>query len=107
MGVAVATSPLVKTALYAGDANVGRLLMAIGKARAAFDPAKVDLLLGGAPVIRGGAMDPRYQERRAAAHLAGEEIAIDIRMNQGAGAAAVTTCDLSPRYIAINAAYRS
>jgi glutamate N-acetyltransferase/amino-acid N-acetyltransferase len=104
---AVATSPLVKTALYAADANVGRLLMAIGKARAAFEPAEVDVRLGGAPVIRGGAIAPQYKEARAAAHLAGDEILIEIFLNQGRHTAALTTCDLSPRYIEINAAYRS
>ena len=104
----VATSPLVKTALAAGDANVGRLLMAIGKSSAAFDPAAVTVRVGGVPTIRRGGIDARYDESAAAAALAQDCVPIEISLG-GGGAHSIVfkTCDLTHRYIEINADYRS
>ena len=108
---AIATSPLVKTALFAGDANVGRLLMALGNIRPQFDSARVNLSLKSgkkiAPVIRGGGLHPQYSEAKSSRILANAEVEIHIEMNQGMHRAILKTCDLSPRYIEINAAYRS
>lgn len=103
----VARSPLVKTALAAGDANVGRFLMAIGNAGGGFDPGAVTMDIGGTPVLAGGGIHPRYRESRTAAQLRGDEIAVNIRLGEGRAAAMVQTCDLTERYIQINAAYRS
>lgn len=103
----VARSPLVKTALSAGDANVGRFLMAIGNAGGGFDPRRVCMFIGGAPVIKNGGLHPRYNEAKTAAILAEKEIMIRITAGNSRHAAALKTCDLTRRYIEINADYRS
>ena len=107
VAAATATSPLVKTALAAGDANVGRFLMAIGNAGGGFDPRRVQMHICGLPVIRGGGLHPHYDEAKTAAALAADEIVIDIALGDGAHSATLKTCDLTRRYIEINAAYRS
>ncbi len=104
---AVAKSPLVKTALAAGDANVGRLLMAIGNAGDGFNPQKLTLKIGNTAVIRNGGIDPQYNEASAAKHLAKKEILIEISLGSGKNQATLKTCDLTHRYIEINADYRS
>lgn len=107
VAAAIALSPLVKTALAAGDANVGRFLMAAGNAGGGFDPRRFGMTIGRAPVIKNGGLHPRYDEAKAAAALAGEEIEIIITLGDSPHAAAVKTCDLTRRYIEINADYRS
>lgn len=104
---AIARSPLVKTAIAASDANVGRLLMAAGNGGDGFDPGKLQMNVGGLPVIGGGGLHPRYDEAAVSAVLAGDEIDIDIRLGASPHQAAMLTCDLTARYIEINAAYRS
>ena len=104
---AVARSPLVKTALAAGDANVGRFLMAIGNGGGGFRAQDVQMHIGGAPVIRNGGLHPRYDEQTATAALAGDDVSIDIKLGNGAHSATIKTCDLTRGYIDINAAYRS
>lgn len=104
---AIATSPLIKTALAAGDANVGRFLMAIGNAGGGFAPQKMQMQIGGLPVIRGGGLHPQYDESKVSAAMAADEIDIEIKIGNGAYSAALKTCDLTRRYIEINADYRS
>lgn len=103
----VCRSPLVKTALAAADANVGRLLMAIGNAGGGFSPNKVAVNIGGKPVIKNGGMDNRYDEKQVAKIMQQKEIQVDIILNGGDASATLTTCDLTEDYIKINASYRS
>ena len=104
---AVAVSPLVKTALAAGDANVGRFLMAIGNSGGGFDPKKLKMQIGGAPVILGGGLHPKYNEAKVAKVMARDEIVVDIVLGDSKHAVAYKTCDLTHKYIQINADYRS
>ena len=101
----VAESPLVKTAFFGGDANWGRLCMALGRSGARFDPYAVDIDLDGAPWIRGG-MD-NGQEEAASAAMKKPEYVVDIDLKAGGGEYEVLTCDLSHDYVAINGSYRS
>ena len=103
----ICRSPLVKTAVAAGDANVGRLLMAIGNANTRFKTDDLRLSINGRPVIRGGGKDPAYNEKKVTAEMAKDELVMDIQIGNGAHAATLKTCDLTSRYIEINAAYRS
>ena len=103
----VCRSPLVKTALAAGDANVGRLLMAIGNAGGGFAPGKVAVAIGGKPVIKNGGTDNRYDEKAVAKIMRQKEVVVDITLNGGDASAILTTCDLTEDYIKINASYRS
>ena len=103
----IALSPLVKTALNGEDPNWGRILAALGRAPAAFDPERVALYLGDMRVFRRGQIDPNYHEPDAAATMRRAEVAITIDLNAGAAAATVLTSDLSADYVRINADYRS
>ncbi|WP_353216142.1 bifunctional glutamate N-acetyltransferase/amino-acid acetyltransferase ArgJ [Sandarakinorhabdus sp.] len=107
VALSIANSPLVKTAIAGGDANWGRVVMAVGKAG---EPAERDLLsirFGDTLVASQGAVVPGYDEAPVAAHLAGSEILITADLGLGAGRARVWTCDLTHGYISINADYRS
>ena len=105
---AVAHSPLVKTALFAGDANWGRLAMAIGKAGVPrLDPARVSVSLDDVPVLRRGEPHPAYREAQGAAVLAKPEFTIGIDLGRGRAQARIWTCDLSYDYVKINAEYRT
>lgn len=103
----IANSPLVKTAIAGGDANWGRVVMAVGKAGEAADRDRLSIRFGGVEVARDGAVVPDYDETPVAAHLAGREIALAVDLGIGNGGATVWTCDLTHGYIAINADYRS
>jgi glutamate N-acetyltransferase/amino-acid N-acetyltransferase len=103
----VAHSPLVKTALFAGDANWGRIAMAIGNAGVKLDPERVSLAFDDLPVLRRGQAHPEYSEAKGAAVLARPEYTIGIDLGGGRGQAAVWTCDLSYEYVKINAEYRT
>ncbi len=104
----VAHSPLVKTALFAGDPNWGRIVAAVGRAPVAgIDPALVTLDLNGVRVVTGGGIDPGYTEARGAEAMRAEEIVIRIGLGAGPGHATVWTSDLSHDYVRINAEYRS
>jgi len=117
VGYAIANSPLVKTALFASDANVGRLLMAIGKARLPtpldaalsdrLDPNRVDVNIGDVSAFSAGGIAPGYTEEQGAAVLARDEILIDIALGRGQAVSEVYTSDLSHDYVSINADYRS
>ncbi|MFC3283622.1 bifunctional glutamate N-acetyltransferase/amino-acid acetyltransferase ArgJ [Litchfieldella rifensis] len=104
----VAHSPLVKTALYASDANWGRILAAVGRAPVAdFDVERVVIDLGDVRLVESGGRAAGYTEEAGSAVMAGEEIVIRIRLGRGEQAATVWTSDLSHEYVSINADYRS
>ena len=105
---AVANSPLVKTAMFASDANVGRLLMAIGKADVAnLDATTITVSLGDVVVFESAGIARGYTEERGAAVMAQEEIDVIIDLARGDASASVYTSDLSHDYVSINADYRS
>ncbi|MCI0749392.1 MAG: bifunctional glutamate N-acetyltransferase/amino-acid acetyltransferase ArgJ [Nevskiales bacterium] len=105
---AVAHSPLVKTALFAGDANWGRLVMAVGKAGVpGLTPGDVSLALEGVKVLERGEPHPSYREEMGTAVLAKPEYTITIDLHRGDAAATIWTCDLSYDYVKINAEYRT
>ncbi|QJB68130.1 bifunctional glutamate N-acetyltransferase/amino-acid acetyltransferase ArgJ [Parasphingorhabdus halotolerans] len=107
IGLSIANSPLVKTAIAGEDANWGRVVMAIGKAGEPADRDKLAISFGGVTVARDGLVVPDYDEKPVANHLQGAEIDISIDMGIGKGRATVWTCDLTHGYISINADYRS
>jgi glutamate N-acetyltransferase / amino-acid N-acetyltransferase len=107
VGLAVANSPLVKTAIAGEDANWGRVVMAVGKAGEPADRDRLSIGFGGIWAAREGLPLADYDEAPVAAHLKGREIDIQVDLGLGDGRATVWTCDLTHGYIAINADYRS
>ncbi|GEN98491.1 arginine biosynthesis bifunctional protein ArgJ [Novosphingobium sediminis] len=107
VGLAIANSPLVKTAIAGEDANWGRVVMAVGKAGEPADRDKLSIGFGGTWAAREGQPLADYDEAPVAAHLKGQEITIEVDLGLGEGRATVWTCDLTHGYIAINADYRS
>jgi glutamate N-acetyltransferase/amino-acid N-acetyltransferase len=107
VGLAIANSPLVKTAVAGGDANWGRVVMAVGKAGEPADRDKLSIGFGGTWAAREGLPLADYDEAPVAAYLKGREIQLEVDLGLGEGRAAVWTCDLTHGYIAINADYRS
>jgi len=111
IGLSIANSPLVKTAIAGEDANWGRVVMAVGKAGEPADRDKLSIAFGGIWAARNGLPCVDYDEAPVAAHLKGKEIEIAVDMGLDAeacgGRATVWTCDLTHGYIAINADYRS
>ncbi|WP_372612249.1 bifunctional glutamate N-acetyltransferase/amino-acid acetyltransferase ArgJ [Halomonas sp.] len=104
----VAHSPLVKTALYASDANWGRILAAVGRAPVSdFDVSRVSIDLGEVRLVEAGGRALTYTEEAGSAVMAREEISIHIDLGRGEEAATVWTSDLSHDYVSINADYRS
>ena len=104
----IATSPLVKTALFASDPNWGRILMAVGRAPITLDDAnRVTVHLNGVRVFRQGMVDPDYREEMGQEALAGDEIVVAVDLGQGVGRASVHTCDFSYDYVRINGSYRT
>jgi len=107
VGYAIAHSPLVKTAFFASDPNLGRILCAIGYSGVALDVAKVDLFLGDVYVARGGSRNPSYVESKAIEVMKKPEFTVRVVLNRGKAAATLWTCDLSYDYVKINAEYRT
>jgi glutamate N-acetyltransferase/amino-acid N-acetyltransferase len=107
IGLSIGNSPLVKTALAAGDANWGRVVMAVGKAGEKADRDKLVIKMGGIVIARDGAQVDGYDEAPVARHLSGREVSIEVDVGVGKGSARVWTCDLTHGYIDINASYRS
>jgi glutamate N-acetyltransferase/amino-acid N-acetyltransferase len=107
IAMAVAKSPLVKTAIAGEEPHWGRIVMAVGKSGELADRDKLAIRFGEYSVARDGAGDPDYDEALVAAYMKQSEIAIDIDVGVGNSAATVWTCDLTHRYIDINADYRS
>jgi glutamate N-acetyltransferase/amino-acid N-acetyltransferase len=103
----VATSPLVKTAVFGGDPNWGRVLAAIGRSRVQVDPTRVDLWLGEVQLVAGGGPLP-FDMTAARAALQTPEVRFTIDLGgPGLGQATVWTCDLSYKYVEINAEYHT
>ena len=107
IGLAIGNSPLVKTAIAAGDANWGRIVMAVGKCGERVDRDLLAISVGGTRIAAEGGPVPGYDEAPVAAHMAGREILIEIEIGLGRGRGTVWTCDLTHRYIDINGSYRS
>ena len=107
VGLSIANSPLVKTAIAGEDANWGRVVMAVGKAGEPADRDRLSIGFGGVWAAKDGQPLADYDEAPVAAHLAGEDIRIDVDLGIGEGRATVWTCDLTHGYISINADYRS
>ena len=105
--MAIANSPLIKTAIAGQDPNWGRVVMAIGKSGAAADRDRLSIRFGEVEVAKDGWRSPDYSEEAAAAHMKGQNIVIGVDLGLGAGTATVWTCDLTHGYIDINADYRS
>lgn len=105
---AVAHSPLVKTAFFASDPNLGRLIMAIGNAGVAdLDTSRVDLYLGDVKVIDRGGRAAAYREEDGARVMRPSEITMRIELGRGSASTTVWTCDFSYDYVKINAEYRT
>ncbi len=106
-GMAIANSPLVKTAIAGEDPNWGRIVMAIGKSGAAADRDTLSISFGDVLVAEKGWVSPTYREEDGAQQMRGDSIQIHIDLGLKDGSATVWTCDLTHRYIEINADYRS
>ena len=106
-GLAIANSPLVKTAIAGEDPNWGRIVMAIGKSGAAADRDLLSISFGDILVAEKGWVSPDYREDDAAAYMKGQDLVIAVDLGLGAGKSTVWTCDLTHGYIEINADYRS
>ena len=104
---AIANSPLVKTAIAGEDPNWGRVVMAVGKSGAAADRDRLSVRFGSLLVAEHGCVSPGYREADGAAYMKRDELVIGADLGLGGGAATVWTCDLTQRYIEINADYRS
>ena len=104
---AIANSPLVKTAVAGEDPNWGRVVMAVGKSGAEADRDRLSIRFGPHLVALDGQVAPSYEEKIGAAYMKGENLVIGVDLRLGHGVATVWTCDLTNRYIAINADYRS
>lgn len=107
IGLTIANSPLVKTAIAGEDANWGRIVMAVGKAGENIDQSMLSLTMGGVTIARAGGPVEGYDETPVAAHMANAEIDIAVSVGTGSGTARVWTCDFTHGYISINADYRS
>jgi glutamate N-acetyltransferase/amino-acid N-acetyltransferase len=107
IALAIGNSPLVKTAIAGGDANWGRVVMAVGKAGEAADRDKLSIKFGGKPVATMGQRDPSYNEREMTAYMKKDRIEIEVDVGVGKASARIWTCDLTHGYISINADYRS
>ncbi len=107
VGLAIANSPLVKTAIAGEDANWGRVVMAVGKAGEPADRDRLSIRFGATQVAQDGLPVDGFDERPVTAHLKGQEIEIGVDLGMGTGRATVWTCDLTHGYISINADYRS
>ena len=107
IGMAVANSPLVKTAIAGEDANWGRIVMAVGKAGEPADRDKLSIGVGGTWMARNGTVVPGYDEAPVVAHMKGRSIDIVVDIGLGQGSGTVWTCDLTHGYIDINGSYRS
>ncbi|WP_170571039.1 bifunctional glutamate N-acetyltransferase/amino-acid acetyltransferase ArgJ [Ruegeria atlantica] len=106
-GLAIANSPLVKTAIAGEDPNWGRVVMAIGKSGAAADRDLLSISFGDILVAEKGWVSPDYSEDAAAEYMKGQELVISVDLGLGEGTSTVWTCDLTHGYIEINADYRS
>ena len=107
---AVAESPLVKTAVFGGDPNPGRILQAVGSSGVDVDPAAIDITIGGVPVVRGGVIPAAYFDDDALSSSARvamkePEVHVEIALGDGPGRSRALGCDLSYEYVRINGEY--
>ena len=107
IGLSIANSPLVKTAIAGEDANWGRVVMAVGKAGEPASRDRLAIWFGPTRVALEGEVDPDYREGEVDAYMKSSQIEITVDVGIGRGRDTVWTCDLTDRYIAINADYRS
>ena len=108
MAYAVAHSPLVKTAFFASDPNLGRILAAVGYAGIAdLDQSRIELFLDDVHVVTQGGRKPSYREEDGQRVMRQSEITIKVGLGRGTASQTVWTCDLSHDYVTINADYRS
>jgi glutamate N-acetyltransferase/amino-acid N-acetyltransferase len=108
VGYAIAHSPLVKTAFFASDPNLGRILAAVGYSGIDdLDPSLIDLDLDDVRVVERGGRHPGYSEEDGQRVMNQAEITVRIDLNRGSETATLWTCDLSHDYVSINADYRS
>ena len=107
VAMAVANSPLVKTAIAGEDANWGRVVAAVGKSGAKADRDRLRISFGDMVLAENGWRVPDYNEQSASAYMKGQDLVIGIDLGLGKAAKSVFTCDLTHRYIDINADYRS
>jgi glutamate N-acetyltransferase/amino-acid N-acetyltransferase len=107
LGLAIANSPLVKTAIAGEDANWGRVVMAVGKAGEPANRDKLSIWFNGIRVAHKGYRDPSYDEAEVSAAMKKPEISLKVALGLGKGRDRVLTCDLTKEYVAINGDYRS
>ena len=107
VGMAVANSPLVKTAIAGQDPNWGRIVAAVGKSGAEADRDRLSIRFGDLLVAEKGWRNPAYREEDGAAYMLQQDLVIGIDLGLGKASRTIWTCDLTHRYIDINADYRS
>ena len=107
VALSIANSPLVKTAIAGEDANWGRIIMAIGKSKAKLDQNSISLKFGKNLILKKGKLKKNYDEEVISQYLKKNEIRIEVDLNCGKFFSTVWTCDLTKKYIEINADYRS
>jgi glutamate N-acetyltransferase / amino-acid N-acetyltransferase len=107
VALAIANSPLVKTAIAGEDANWGRIVMAVGKSGEPADRDCLSVSIGGHRVAHEGQVVENYDETPVVAHVKGDDVRIGIELNLGDGIGRAWTCDLTHGYININGSYRS
>ena len=107
IGLSIANSPLVKTAIAGEDPNWGRIVMAVGKSGAKADRDKLTIRFGDILVAQNGWVAETYTEDAGANYMKAQDIDINVDLGIGDGTATVWTCDLTHGYITINADYRS
>jgi glutamate N-acetyltransferase/amino-acid N-acetyltransferase len=108
VALAIAHSPLVKTAFFASDPNLGRIVCAIGNARLAdLDTSRVSFALDDVVVVDNGGRAASYSEEAGQRVMNNDEITVRVRLGRGDASATVWTCDFSHDYVSINADYRS
>ncbi|MEC8100454.1 MAG: bifunctional glutamate N-acetyltransferase/amino-acid acetyltransferase ArgJ [Pseudomonadota bacterium] len=107
VALSIANSPLVKTAIAGEDANWGRIIMAIGKSKAKLDQNNISLKFGKILILKKGKVKKNYDEEIVSEYLKKNEIKIEVDLNFGKFFSKVWTCDLTKKYIEINADYRS
>jgi len=104
---AIAHSPLVKTAFFASDPNLGRILAAVGYSGANVDVSRISLYLDEVLVAAKGGRHPAYRDEQGVAAMRKPEFTVRVVLNAGKAAATIWTCDLSFDYVKINAEYRT
>ena len=107
IGMCIANSPLVKTAIAGEDANWGRIVMAVGKAGEPADRDRLSIAVGGVWMAKDGGVVDGYDETPVVTHMKGREVEITVDIGLGKGKATVWTCDLTKAYVEINGDYRS